>query len=155
MALKQRLKGVKPAEARRIMEETVHLFLNPVTGLRYTGDQIYAFWSRVQGPEHWSPHQGRDWWACRYLEERMKQHAELIEQVLKTPNISIEHPMALALRDTATTVIQMEIKPQLRHASSRTTEIYLHWLFAKMRVPLTMTRQWVELDEGDSSEDKE
>lgn len=155
MALKQRLKGVKPAEARRIMEETVHLFLNPVTGLRYTGDQIYAFWSRVQGPEHWSPHLGRDWWACRYLEQRMKQHAELIEQVLKTPKISMEHPMVLALRDTATTVIQMEIKPQLRHASSRTTEIYLHWLFAKMRVPLTMTRKWVELDEEGSEEDDE
>jgi integrase len=147
IALKQRLKGVKPVEARRIMEETVHLFLNPVTGLRYKGDQIYAFWSRVQGPEHWSPHLGRDWWACRYLEERMKQHAALIEQVLKMPNISIEHPIVLALRDTAMTVIQMEIKPQLRHASSRTTEIYLHWLFAKVRVPLTMTRQWVALDE--------
>lgn len=154
MALKPRLKGVRPAEARRIMGETVHLLLNPVTGLRYTGDQIYAFWSRVQGPEHWSPHQGRDWWACRYLEERMKQHAELIQQVLKTPNLSIEHPMVLALKDSAMTVIQMEIKPQLRHASSRTTEIYLQWLFAKMRVPLAMTRQWAELDEGESVGDE-
>lgn len=81
MALKPRLKGLKPPEARRLMEKTVHLFLHPVTGLRYTGDQIYAFWSRVQGPEHWSPHLGRDWWACRYLEERMSQHAALIEQV--------------------------------------------------------------------------
>lgn len=154
MALKRRLKGVRPVEARRIMEETVHLFLNPVTGLRYTGDQIYAFWSRVQGPAHWSPHLGRHWWACRYLEERMKQHAELIQQVLKTPNISMEHPMVLALRDSAMTVIQMEIKPQLRHVSSRTAEIYLHWLFAKMRVPLTMTRQWVELDDEGSEEDE-
>ncbi len=84
----------------------------------------------------------------------MKQHAALIEQVLKTPNISIEHPMVLALRDTAMTVIQMEIKPQLRHASSRTTEIYLHWLFAKMRVSLTMTRKWMALDEEDSQEDE-
>ena len=155
MALKPRLKGVRPAEARRIMEETVHLFLNPVTGFRYTGDQIYAFWSRVQGPAHWSPHLGRDWWACRYLEERMKQHAELIQQMLKTPNVSMEHPMVLALRDSAVTVIQMEIKPQLRHASSRTTEIYLHWLFAKMRVPLTMTRQWVALDEEGGEGDDE
>jgi integrase len=152
MALKPRLKGLKPPEARRLMEKTVHLFLHPVTGLRYTGDQIYAFWSRVQGPEHWSPHLGRDWWACRYLEERMSQHAALIEQVLKTPNISIEHPMVLALRDTAMTVIQMEIKPQLRHASSRTTEIYLHWFFAKMRVPLTMTQKWVALDAEGSEE---
>ncbi|WP_273428622.1 hypothetical protein [Chitinibacter tainanensis] len=152
LALTQRLKGVKPIEARRIRETTVHLFLNSVTGLRYTGDQIYAFWSRVQGPAHWSPHLGRDWWACRYLEQRMKQHAELIQQVLKTPSISMELPIVLALKDSAMTVIQMEIKPQLRHASSRTTEIYLHWLFAKMRVPLSMTQQWVEMDEKSSEE---
>lgn len=63
--------------------------------------------------------------------------------------------MVLALRDSAVTVIQMEIKPQLRHASSRTTEIYLHWLFAKMRVPLTMTRQWVALDEEGGEGDDE
>lgn len=50
------------------------------------------------------------------------------------------------------TVIQMEIKPQLRHASSRTTEIYLHWFFAKMRVPLTMTQKWVALDAEGSEE---
>ncbi len=85
----------------------------------------------------------------------MRQHASLIERVLQIPNISIEHPMVLALRDTAMTVIQMEIKPQLRHASSRTTEIYLHWLFAKMRMPLTLTRQWVALDEKDSEQDDE
>lgn len=154
MALKLQLKKGKSLEAqRRIMQKAVHLFLNPLTGLRYTGDQIYAFWSRVQGPAHWSPHQGRDWWACRYLEERMKQHSELLQQVLKTPNISREHSLVLALKDCAMTVIQMEIRPQLRHASSRTTETYLHWLFAKMRVPLAMTQQWVELDVEDVEED--
>ena len=67
--------------------------------------------------------------------------------------------MVLALKDCAATVIQMEIRPQLRHASSRTTEIYLQWLFAKMRVPLSMTRQWAELDEeeceGDVNEYRE
>lgn len=151
LALKPLLrKGTSVEAQRQIMRQAVHLFLNPTTGLRYTGDQIYAFWSRVEGPAHWSPHQGRDWWACRYLEERMKQHAELIQQVLKTPNISREHPLVLALKDSAQTVVQLEIRPQLRHASARTTEIYLQWLFAKMRVPLSMTRQWVELDkEGD------
>lgn len=155
-ALKLLLKKGKSVEAqRRIKQQAVHLFLNPVTGMRYSGDQIYAFWSRVQGPAHWSPHKGRDWWACRYLEERMKQHAELIQQMLKIPDINIEHPMVLALKDTATTVIQMEIRPQLRHSSSRTTEIYLQWLFAKMRVPLIMTRQWVELDEQASEAEAE
>ena len=156
LALKPLLKkGKSVDEQRRIMQQAVHLFLNPTTGLRYTGNQIYAFWSRVEGPEHWSPHQGRNWWACRYLEERMRQYAELIQQVLQTPNISSYHPMVLALRDSAQTVIQMEIRPQLRHANSRTTEIYLQWLFAKMRVPLSMTRQWVELNQDDGDEDDE
>lgn len=148
LALKRKLKQCGTLEAqRRVQQQAVHLFLHAETGERYTGDQIYAFWSRVHGPAHWSPHMGRDWWACRYLEERMKQHTDLIRQVLKTPNVSMEHPMVLALRDTAQTVIQLEIRPQLRHASARTTEIYLQWLFAKLRVPLTMTHQWVELDE--------
>jgi integrase len=156
LALKPLLKKGKSVQVQRqIMQQAVHLLLNPITGLRYTGDQIYAFWSRVEGPAHWSPHHGRDWWACRYLEERMKQHAELIQQVLKTPNVSREHPLVLALKDSAQTVIQMEIRPQLRHVSSRTTEIYLQWLFAKMRVPLSMTRQWVEAGEEDGEGDEE
>lgn len=155
VALKQKVKkGKTRAAQQQIQQRAVHLFLHPQTGERYTGDQIYTFWSRVQGPPHWSPHLGRDWWACRYLEERMKQHTELIQRVLGTPNISSEHPMVLALRDTAQTVIQMEIRPQLRHASSRSTEIYLEWLFAKMRVPLTMTRQWVELDEERNTDEE-
>lgn len=82
----------------------------------------------------------------------MKQHTDMIQQVLKIPSASNEHPMVLALRDTAQTVIQMEIRPQLRHVSARTTEIYLQWLFAKLSVPLTMTRQWVELDETGEAE---
>lgn len=140
-------KGRTTEEQRRILQKAVHLFIHPMTGLRYTGDQIYGFWTSVEGPEYWSPHKGRDWWACRYLEERMRQHTDLIRLVLDTPNGSSEHPMLVALRDTAQTVIQLEIRPQLRHASSRTTEGYLEWLFAKMRVPLAMTRQWVDLDE--------
>lgn len=147
LALKPLLKKGRTAEMqRRILQQAVHLFIHPETGKRYSGDQIYTLWTRVEGPKHWSPHMGRDWWACRYLEERMLQHADLIQQILKTPNVSREHPMVLALRGTAQTVIQLEIRPQLRHANTRTTEIYLQWLFAKLRVSLNMTRQWAELD---------
>jgi len=154
IALKPLLKKGKTAGAqRRILQNAVHLFIHPTTGERYTGDQIYVLWTRVERPAHWSPHMGRDWWACRYLEERMRQHADLIQQVLKTPNVSKEHPILLALRDTAQTVIQLEIRPQLRHVSVRTTEIYLQWLFAKLRVPLTMTEQWVALDEEAEKDD--
>lgn len=156
LALKLLLKKGRTAEAqRRILQQAVHLFIHPKTGERYTGDQIYTFWTRVAGPAHWSPHMGRDWWACRYLEERMRQHTDLIQQILQTPNVSSDHPMVLALRDTAQTVIQLEICPQLRHANARTTEIYLLWLFSKLRVPLTMTRQWVELDEEEEEGDAE
>lgn len=83
----------------------------------------------------------------------MRQHAELIQLVLKTPNLSSNQPLVLALKDTALTVIQLEIRPQLRHVSARTTEVYLQWLFAKMRLPINMTRQWVELD-GDEGGDE-
>ncbi|HEX6881131.1 MAG TPA: hypothetical protein VF135_12250, partial [Terriglobales bacterium] len=152
---KQRLLALKPLvkkgrtleRQRQILQQAVHLFVHRDTGERYTGDQIYKLWTRAEGPKHWSPHMGRDWWACRYLEERMKQHADLIQKILKIPNVSLEHPMLLALKDTAQTVIQLEIQPQLRHANTGTTEIYLRWLFAKLRIPLTMTRQWVERDE--------
>jgi len=153
-ALMQKVKkGKTVAEQQRLQLQTVHLFLHPHTGARYTGDQIYSFWSRrVHGPSHWSPHLGRDWWACCYLQERMRQHAELIQLMLGTPNTSTGQHLVLALRDTAQTVIQLEIRPQLRHVSTQTTEIYLQWLFSTLRVPLTMTRQWVEVDDDKDAE---
>lgn len=152
-ALLKKLKTVTTLrEQKQFREQAVHLFLHPQTGERYNGEQIYTLWSRrVPGPPHWSPHLGRDWWACTYLEERMKQHADLIAKVLSIPTLNSEHPLVLRLRETAQTVIQMEIQPQLRHASSQTTEIYLQWLFAKLRMPLSMTRRWVELDNEVSS----
>jgi hypothetical protein len=156
VALKQKVKkGKTVALQRQLQQRAVHLFLHPRTGERYTGDQIYTFWSRIQGPPHWSPHLGRDWWACRYLEERIKQHAELIEKILRAPNIRSEHPLVLSLRDTAQTVIQLEIRPQLRHANSRTTEIYLEWLFAKLRVPLAVTEPWVEANGANHVDEEE
>jgi hypothetical protein len=154
LALKSALRQEKTTEAqRRILKQTVHLFINPKTGKRYTGDQIYRFWTEVDGPDHWSPHLGRDWWACTYLWERMKQHAELIQQALKVPSLPNDHPMLLALRDSAQTVIQLEIRPQLRHASAATTGIYLQWLFSQMRVPLNQTRRWADMDEEESTEE--
>lgn len=153
LALKPALKQGKTVEAqRRILNQAVHLFINPKTGKRYTGDQIYRFWAEVEGPDHWSPHLGRDWWACTHLWERMKQHTELIKHILEMPNRANDHHMVLALKDTAITVIQLEIKPQLRHASSETTEIYLQWLFNQLCIPLNMTRRWAEMDGDESTE---
>ena len=152
LALKHVTKGVRDlAKVRQRLEKSVHLYLNPKTGKRFTGAQVYDIWTKVDGPEHWSPHLGRDWWACQYLWQKMQEHAELIKQlkVISTPDVN--HPLINALRDTVQTVIQLEIRPQLRHVSSATTEIYLQWLFNQLRVPLSLTRLWQE--EDDAAED--
>ena len=144
-ALKHVTKGVRDrAKARQLVDQTVHLYLNPSTGKRYTGDQIYRFWINAGGPEHWSPHLGRDWWACQYLWQKMQEHSALIKQVHGLTNLDADHPLLRALKDTVLQVIQLEIKPQLRHVTSATTEIYLQWLFNQLRVPLNLTRLWQE-----------
>lgn len=148
LALKHITRGVRDlAKVRRLLDQSVHLYLNPKTGERYTGDQIYQFWTKVEGPEHWSPHLGRDWWACQYLWQKMQEHTALIKQLQGIANPDVNHPLLRALRDTVQTVIQLEIQPQLRHASAATTEIYVQWLFNQLRVPLNLTRKWLEEDD--------
>jgi hypothetical protein len=147
-ALRQATRGVRDrTAAQRILERSVHLYVNPRTGRRYTGADIYGFWTKGTGPEHWSPHLGRDWWACQHLWQRMQQHAALLAQLHGLGALDARHPILLSLRDTVQTVIRLEIKPQLRHASSRTTETYVQWLFDQLRVPLDVTRRWQMEDE--------
>lgn len=149
-ALKHITRGVRNlAKARQLVSETVHLYLNPKTGKRYTGDQIYRFWVEAEGPAHWSPQLGRDWWACQYLWQKMIEHAALIKQVQGLNTLDAEHPLLRALKDTTMQVIQYDIQPQLRHASSATTGIYLQWLFNQLRVPLDLTRLWHKENEED------
>jgi hypothetical protein len=148
LALKHITRGVRNlVKIRALIDQSVHLYLHPATGKRYSGDQIYQLWTKVEGPAHWSPHLGRDWWACQYLWQKMQEHAALIKQLQGASKLDADHPLLRALRDTASTIIQLEIKPQLRHVSSATTEIYLQWLFNQLRVPLNLTRQWHEEDE--------
>lgn len=148
LALKNITRGVRDlAKARQLVNQSVHLYLNPNTGLRYTGDQIYRMWTKVERPAHWCPHLGRDWWACQYLWQKMQEHSALIKHVHGLTNPDADHPLLRALKDTVLNVIRMEIQPQLRHASSDTTEIYLQWLFNQLRVPLNLTRLWHEDDE--------
>lgn len=149
LALKLATKGVRdPTKAKHILDQSVHLYINPKTGRRYSGAQIYEFWTKEEGPIHWSPHLGRDWWACQYLWQKMQEHTTLIKQVSGIAIPNAEHPLVRALRDTIQTVIQLEIQPQLRHVSSQTTEIYLQWLFNRLRVPLDLTRSWQEESEA-------
>lgn len=147
MALKHFTRGVRDLpKARKLIEQSRHLYLHPMTGKRYTGDQIYQLWTKVERPEHWSPHLGRNWWACQYLWQRMQENAALINQLHGITRPDANHPLLRALKDTVLQVIQLEIKPQLRHASSATTEIYLQWLVNQLRVPLNLTRLWHEED---------
>lgn len=147
VALKHLTRGVRNlAKVRQLIDHSVHLYINPNTGLRYTGDQIYQLWTKVEGPWHWSPHLGRDWWACQYLLQKMQEHVDLIKQLRSITSPKADHPLMRALRDTVLQVIQLEIKPQLRHVSSTTTEIYLLWLFNELRAPLDITRKWQEED---------
>lgn len=147
LALKNVTRGVRDrAKARQLADQSVHLYLHPTTGKRYIGDQIYQLWTKVERPEHWSPHLGRDWWACQYLWKKMREHSALLKQLNGLTNPDADHPLLRALKDTVLNVIRMEIQPQLRHASSATTEIYLQWLFNQLRVPLNLTRLWHEED---------
>lgn len=132
---------------KHILNQSIHLYINPTTGRRYTGSQIYDFWTKVEGPDHWSPHLGRDWWACQYLWQKMQEHTALIQQVQRISNPDVNHPLVRALKDTAQTVIQFDIRPQLRHVNSQTTETYLQWLFNQLRAPLNLTLKWQEEDE--------
>src|SRR5439155_24386041 len=130
LALKHVTRGVRDlAKVRHLIDQCVHLYLHPATGKRYNGDQIYQLWTKVEGPEHWSPHLGRDWRACQYLWQKMQEHTALIKQLQGITNPDVDHPLVRALRDTVQTVIQLEIQPQLRHVSAATTEIYVQWLF--------------------------
>jgi integrase len=148
IALKPLLKQGRSAESqRRTLNDTVHLFLNPATGKRYTGYQIYSFWKQANGPRDWSPHMGRHWWACTYLHEQIMKQTELMQQVLRSQNQGRDHPVVLALREFVQTIIQLHIQPQLRHTSTNSTEIYLEWLFNELRVTLSVTQSWIELDE--------
>ena len=60
-ALREAIRSGKTlADQRRIREQTVHLFLDPTTGLRYTGEDIYEFWRSVPRPKGWTVHLARD-----------------------------------------------------------------------------------------------
>lgn len=149
LALKHVTRGERDrAKVRQLIDQSVHLYLHPKTGVRYSGDQIYQLWTKGDGPAHWSPHLGRDWWACQYLLQKMQEHSTLIKQLHGITASNVDNQLLLrALKDTVLQVIQLEIKPQLRHASAATTEIYLQWLFNQLRVPLNLTRLWHEEDE--------
>jgi hypothetical protein len=157
-ALLQQTKGVRDKKKlREILDESVHLYLNPKTGRRYTGDQIYRFWKSGDGPAHWSPHLGRDWWACTALESATKQQEDLLNQIMTmrcdNQDVGEDHPLMQMLSHVARSTIQLVIKPQLRHVSEDTTENYLVWLSNKFQMPVEMTKRWLLQEEDQENQE--
>jgi hypothetical protein len=133
--------GRTVAEQRRIHVETVHLFLNPLTGTRYTGNQIYELWRSVERPIGWSPHMARHHWACTLLWRRLEDQRKLLESALKT---KVDAVIIQVFQSTALSIIELEIQPQLRHVSRETTKIYLQWVFDQLGINLNFHDRWAE-----------
>lgn len=129
------------AEQRKIRDEEVHLFLNPRTGRRYTGGNIYDIWRSVERPKGWCPHLARDFWACSILWRRIEGQRRLLKHALKT---NVDEFSLAGLQLDAESIIQLEIQPQLRHVSKETTLIYLQWLADRLGVNLNLHQNWVE-----------
>lgn len=126
---------------RRIRDESVQLFLNPVSGLRYTADQIYEVWRLAIPPKGWSPHRARDYWACSLLWERMDEQRRML---VKFAGTEFESELLIALRANAETCILLEILPQMRHKSKETTLIYLKWFTDNSSFALNFHLKWTE-----------
>jgi len=120
------LKHVRQArtaqEQQRRRQASVHLFLDDERGTRVTGRQLYRAWVGVEPPTGtgWSPHRGRDWWACATLLLEMARHEHLARSGLATATALLE--------STAMSIIRLQIQPQLGHSHDSTTMIYLQWV---------------------------
>lgn len=147
----RKAKNAREAEAMR--KNAVHLFLNPNTGERYSGQQIYDFWTseRVQCPRGWSPHLGRDFWACSVLWKHLTHQKELVDQAIKNKvDPSVLKILALDIEG----FIQLTIQRQLRHVSRETTMIYLQWVSDRLGVNLNFHENYVQqLSEEDIDEE--
>jgi len=154
LALNAALRKAKTAaQSKEILAQSVHLFINPADGMRYNVAKIQYFWKMAKGthcPYKWSPHAGRHYWACNALETKMQSHAFLMASILKLPGNSSQHPLMFALKDTAMTVVTMEIQPQLRHSGPDTTAIYLRWLFERIGVAVDFSTRWLQ-DDGEQT----
>ena len=119
------------AEKRKCIAESVHLFLDDESGVRLTSRGLYNAWTSVDLPfDGWSPHLGRDWWACSVLWRELKKHEHF---AAFSPGVS-----AALLESTAMSIIRLQIQPQLGHAQDSTTMIYLQWVADMLGVNLSI-----------------
>ena len=125
------MKGVRGTAKVAHARKAVHLFLRESDGARFSGSDFYTAWVGVELPGRgWSPHKGRHWWACSMLWREMNTSQGF-------GHLSQETPAAL-LEKTALDYIRLIIQPQLGHASSTTTMIYLKWVREMLGVPLSL-----------------
>lgn len=141
-SLEKRIKkGTTLKNQKSIMSQTVHLFLKPGNGDRYSGRDIYELWRRPKRPDGWSPHRARDYWSCSLLLKRMQQHSDLFDVIQMTGH---GRDMLPLFRANCESVIQLEIRPQLRHVSIETSMVYLQWLADKFGLNLNLHDKWME-----------
>lgn len=131
-ALKKWVNGAENVQDRKArIAGAVHLFLNENTGKRVTSDNIYRAWKNAELPfDGWSPHLGRDWWACSTLLREMERHERLKEL---GPAVASQ-----LLESVGMTVIRMRIQPQLGHKSESTSLVYLQWVADRFGVALSI-----------------
>lgn len=124
------VRGVRGAQAQRERrDDAVHLFRDEASGRRLTGRDVYEAWTKADLPfRGWSPHLGRDWWACSTLWREIKLHEQLL-------HVGRDAPGAL-LAAVATDIIRLKIQPQLGHQHDRTSFIYLQWVSDMLGVAL-------------------
>lgn len=140
-ALKKWVKSAPTlAEQRERAKDTVHLFLDEETGERIKAKRLYEAWTGVDLPfDGWSPHLGRDWWACSTLWKEMKKHDHIRTLDASTATALLE--------STAMSIIRLQIQPQLGHAHDSTSMIYLQWIADMVGVNLSI-RYDQDLDEA-------
>lgn len=119
------------AEQRRRVADSVHLFRDEDTGERLSAKQLYHAWTGVERPyKGWSPHLGRDWWACSTLWKEVQEREKL--RPLRNGELEPQ------LESAAQTVIRLIIQPQLGHTDGDTTMIYLQWFMDQIASNLTI-----------------
>lgn len=140
-------------EAENLRNNAVHLFLNPATGERYTGQKIYDFWTseKAQCPRGWSPHLARDFWACSMLWKHLEEQKGLVQAAIKK-NVPLS---ALNIIDLDLEgFIQLTIQRQLRHISRETTMIYLQWVSDRLGVNMNFHENYMQLLIAESMEEE-
>jgi integrase len=117
-------RGKDAVERRlRMNDAPKQLFLSDSTGQPISAQSFYEAWTKVSSVPYvgWSPHLGRDYWACKTLLSLMAREARAFD-------LSNTAAVGEMFRLTAMDIITMVIQPQLGHAQLATTQIYLTWV---------------------------